>query len=236
VKESSEFYEEEEKTEPTVLTTKKGLNEFAWDMEYPGAADLDGRQILWAGSTDGPKAIPGSYEVRLIIEDETVMSQPFEIVKDPRIETTQDDFEAQFDLHETIIAKLDTTHKTINRIREVRSKLEDIKSEYSKDEQVQKRADAMLETLSEVESELMQTKAESYQDVLNYPIKLNNKLAALASTVSTGDNHPTEQQYAVYEDLADKVDSQFKKVEPILKGELSNMVREIEQETVPIEN
>ena len=236
VKESTEFYEEEEKTEPTVLTTKKGLNEFAWDMEYPGAADLDGRQILWAGSTDGPKAVPGSYEVRLIIEDETVMSQPFEIVKDPRIETTQDDFEAQFDLHQTIITKLDTTHKTINRIREVRSKLEDIKSEYAKDEQVQKRADAMLETLSEVESALMQTKAESYQDVLNYPIKLNNKLAALASTVSTGDNHPTEQQYAVYEDLADKVDAQFKKVEPILKGEISNMVREIEQETVPIEN
>jgi len=236
VKESTEFYEEEGKTEPTVLTTKKGLNEFAWNMEYPGATDLDGRQILWAGSTDGPKAIPGSYEVRLIIEDETVMSQPFEIVKDPRIETTQDDFEAQFELHQKIIAKLDTTHKTINHIREVRGKLEDIKSEYAKNEQVQKRADAMLETLSEVESELMQTKAESSQDVLNYPIKLNNKLAALASTVATGDNHPTEQQYGVYEDLATKVDAQFQKVEPILRGELTNMIQEIEQESVPIEN
>ncbi|MDZ7659427.1 hypothetical protein [Fodinibius sp.] len=164
------------------------------------------------------------------------MSQPFEIVKDPRIETTQDDFEAQFDLHQTIISKLDTTHKTINRIREVRSKLEDIKAEYVGNEQVQKRAESMLGTLSEVESALMQTKAESYQDVLNYPIKLNNKLAALANTVSTGDNHPTEQQYAVYEELANKVDAQFQKVEPILKGNISDMIQEVEQETVPIEN
>jgi hypothetical protein len=82
----------------------------------------------------------------------------------------------------------------------------------------------------------MQTKAESYQDVLNYPIKLNNKLASLANTVGSGDGRPTEQQYAVYEDLAQRVDAQFEKIEPILKGELPDIIQEIEQESIPIEN
>ncbi|NBC26147.1 MAG: glycosyl hydrolase, partial [Bacteroidetes bacterium] len=229
VEESEKFYEEEHDVPSDVLTTKVGLNSFVWNMRYPGAADIEGRQILWAGSTVGAKAIPGRYQVRLIVEDETVMTQDFEITKDPRTDTTQEDFEAQFDLHQTITAKLDTTHKTINRIRELREELGDIKSDYSEDEGVQERADAMLELLTEVEGELMQTKAESFQDVLNYEIKLNNKLAALANTVATGYGRPTEQQYAVYEDLAEKVDAQFKRIEPILTGELSEMTREIEE-------
>ena len=236
VEESEEFYEEEGDVPSDVVKTQEGLNSFVWNMRYPGATDLEGRQILWAGSTRGPSAIPGTYEVRLIVDDETVMSRNFEITKDPRIETTQEDFEAQFELHQTITAKLDTTHKTINRIREIRSELNEIKSDFKDDSEVQKRADDMLTLLSDVEGELMQTKAESYQDVLNFPIKLNNKLASLASTVATGDGRPTEQQYAVYEDLASKVDAQFKRIEPILKGELSNLIEEIEQEAIPIEN
>lgn len=236
VKESDKFHEKEHEVPHDVLTTKQGQNTFVWNMRYPGATDLDGRQILWSGSTAGPTAVPGTYEVRLIVDDEVVMSQNFDITKDPRIDVSQDDFEEQFELHQTIISKLDTTHKTINRIREVREELGDIKSEYADNEQVQERVDAMLNTLTEVEGELMQTKAESFQDVLNYPIKLNNKLASLASTVATGDGRPTEQQYAVYEDLAERVDAQFEKIEPILRGDADDLIQEIKQETIPIEN
>ncbi|WP_171032879.1 VPS10 domain-containing protein [Fodinibius saliphilus] len=236
VKESEKFHEKEEDVSSDVLTTKNGLNSFAWNMRYPGAADINGRQILWAGSTRGPTAVPGMYKVRLIIDGEPIMAKEFEITKDPRIETTQDDFEAQFDLHQTIISKLDTTHKVINSIREIRSELNEIKTDYKNNDKVQERVADIMSTLSEVESNLMQTKAESYQDVLNYPIKLNNKLASLASTVATGDGRPTEQQYAVYEELASKVNAEFKKVEPILEGEVSSLIEEIEQEAIPIEN
>lgn len=236
VKESDEYYEEEGKVPSDVVSTKKGQNKFVWNMRYPGATDLDGRQILWAGSTRGPRAVPGTYTVELLVDGEPVMSKDFEITKDPRIETTQDDFEAQFDLHQTIIAKLDTTHKTINRIREVKSELTKMKKEYSGNEKVQDRIETLMNTLSEAEANLVQVKAESGQDVLNYPIMLNNKLAALASTVATGDNRPTEQQYEVYEDLASKVDAEFKKVEPILRGETSELIQEIEQDAIPIEN
>ncbi|MDZ7756385.1 hypothetical protein [Rhodohalobacter sp.] len=236
VKESENFYEEEHNVPGDVLTTKMGNNSFEWDLRYPGATDLDGTQILWSGNTSGPRAIPGTYEVRLIVDGDVVGSKNFELTKDPRIETTQEDFQAQFDLHQTIIAKLDTTHKTINRIRKVRTQINDVKSDYSGNTEIQERADEMLKVLEEVESSLMQTKAESYQDVLNFPIKLNNKLAALASTVATGDGRPTQQQYEVYVDLAAKVDAQLEKVSPIFDGELPNLIQEIEQRAIPIDN
>jgi len=236
VKASTMFYEEEDKTQPTVLTSKQGLNRFVWNMQYPGATNLEGRQILWAGSTRGPSAVPGRYRVRLIVGDETVGEQPFEIRKDPRIETTQQDFIAQFELHRDIIAKLDTTHKTINKIRDVRGEINDLLEESPDDESVKERAGKIKETLDEVENALVQTKAESFQDVLNYPIKLNNKLAALASTVASGDNRPTEQQYAVFEDLSGKVDAQFKKLEPILEGQFPELVKEVKSREVTIDN
>lgn len=236
VKESDEFYEKPHNVPSDVVSTKQGNNTFEWNMRYPGATNLDGRQILWAGNTTGPRAIPGTYQVQLIVDDEVVGTQDFELVKDPRIETTQEDFQAQFDLHQTIIAKLDTTHKTINRIREVRAQIHEVKSDYSDNTEIQERADAMLKVLEEVEGALMQTKAESYQDVLNFPIKLNNKLASLASTVATGDNRPTQQQYEVFVDLENQVDEQFERLEPIFEGELPDLIQEIEQRSIPIEN
>ncbi|MGD8426918.1 MAG: glycosyl hydrolase [Balneolaceae bacterium] len=236
VKTDTDFYVEKDKTKPTVLSTKKGLNEFSWNMRYPGAQDLEGKQILWAGSTRGPRAIPGTYKLRLIIDDQPVMTQSFEIKKDPRIETSQDDFKAQFDLQQTIIAKLDTTHKTINKIREVRKQIDDVKSKYKNNKKIQQRANELLKTLADVESTLMQTKAEAFQDVLNYPIKLNNKLAALANNVGTGDNRPTEQQYEVFNYLARQVDIQLKKVAPILSGNIPDLIQEVDEKTVPIEN
>ncbi len=235
VKQSDEFYESENGDTPQdVLTAQKGLNTFSWDMSYEGAADLEGTQILWAGSTDGPTAIPGSYKVRLLVDGEEVMQQPFEITKDPRIDTSQEDFEAQFTLQQQVISKLDTTHKSINRLREVRTELNEMMGEDGAlSEQGRETAEAILDELSNIESTLMQTKAESYQDVLNFPIKLNNKLAALANTVGTGDNRPTEQQYGVYEELAAQVDEQLSKLQTILDGEFSNLTGEMD--AVPIE-
>lgn len=237
VQPSDEFYEKPDgDTAGDVLTSKKGLNRFTWDMSYEGATDLNGRQILWGGSTDGPTAIPGTYTVRLLVDDEEVMEKEFEITKDPRIDTTREDFRAQFNLHQEIIAKLDTTHKSINKIREVRAELKEMMSEGQLNEQGKETANAVLDELSNIESTLMQTKAESYQDVLNYPIKLNNKLAALASTVATGDNRPTEQQYGVYEELAAQVDEQLVKLNAILEGDFARITGEVDTEAVPIEN
>jgi photosystem II stability/assembly factor-like uncharacterized protein len=232
VEESDEFYEEEHDVPSDVLTTKSGNNRFVWNMRYPGAENLDGRQILWAGSTTGPKAIPGTYRVQLLIDDEVAGEQTFELIKDPRIDTTQEDFQAQFDLHQNIIAKLDTTHKVINQIRDVRAQINEVKSDNPDDTNIQERADAVLSVLEEVEGELMQTKAESFQDVLNFPIKLNNKLASLASTVATGDGRPTRQQYEVYMDLSAQVDEQFERINQVFEGELPDQIREIEQRSI----
>lgn len=238
VKESPLFYEDEEdQRRSSVLSDKAGLNKFSWDLEYPGVTNLDGRQILWAGNTSGPKAVPGTYKVRFYIGEEMAGEQDFEVMKDPRLtDITQEDLVAQFELVQTINAKLDTTHKAINRIKKVRSEINELMDEAKGNEALQEKAKAMLKAITAIEEELYQTKAEATQDVLNFPIKLNNKLAALKGTVATGFGRPTEQQYAVFQDLGAKVDVQLQKLQAIWNGEYENVLQEFENPSIPIKN
>ena len=142
------------------------------------------------GSTAGPRAVPGTYDVRMYVGDELVGEQEFEVKKDPRLEQiSQEDLVEQFELVQTINAKLDSTHKAINKIRSVREEFRDQMGSLGTDETskaLRERAQSMMKAMTEIEEALVQTKAEATQDVLNFPIRLNNKLAALKSTVATG--------------------------------------------------
>jgi hypothetical protein len=237
VRESKMFYEEEDQTRSSVVANQAGLNKFVWGLDYPDVTQIDGTQILWAGNTSGPDAIPGIYKVRMHIGNEMIAERTFEVVKDPRlVNVTQQDLLAQFELVKTVKAKLDTTHKTINRIREVRKEVNEMMAEANDNEELQEKAKMMLEAMSEIENELIQTKAEATQDVLNFEIKLNNKLAALASTIATGYGKPTKQQYAVYEELAGKVDAQFKRLQAVWDGEYETIIQEFETQGGKIQN
>ena len=69
---------------------------------------------------------------------------------------------------------------------------------------------------------LYQTKNQSSQDPLNFPIRLNNKLAALGSIVGSADAQPTEQSYTLYEELAAQIDAQLRQLNQVLTDDLKS--------------
>ena len=78
-------------------------------------------------------------------------------------------------------------------------------------------AKALTDELTAVEEAIYQTKNRSSQDPLNYPIRLNNKIAALAGVVSQGDNKPTDQAQAVFEELSAALQVQLDRMDAALK-------------------
>jgi hypothetical protein len=70
-------------------------------------------------------------------------------------------------------------------------------------------ATSLTDRLSAIESEIYQVKNQSGQDPLNYPIRLNNKIAALAGVVGGADAKPTSQSYTVFNDLSSQLDRQL---------------------------
>ena len=72
-------------------------------------------------------------------------------------------------------------------------------------------------------------KNESSQDPLNYPIRLNNKIAALAGVVSGAEARPTRQSLEVFRILSDSLAIQTGRLKTALDGSLPPINREIEK-------
>jgi hypothetical protein len=93
-------------------------------MRYPEATRFPG-MILWAGQTQGPKIVPGNYQVKLTVDGQT-MTETFEVKADPRLSATSADYAKQLDLSLKIRDKLTETHNGIIQIRDVKKQIDDL--------------------------------------------------------------------------------------------------------------
>jgi hypothetical protein len=191
------------------LTIETGLNHFDWDLHFPKADKFDGL-LMWWGTLNGPQAPPGIYTARLIVDSDS-LETPFEILLDPRSEGTAADRQAQFDFLLEIRNKLDDTHDAIRQMRSLQAQIASLNSSMDKDqyERVVEEGNRLDSIMKLIVGELYQTKLESNQDMLNYPIKLNNKLAHVASLASMGIYRPTDQMVGVKNDISGKIDIQL---------------------------
>jgi photosystem II stability/assembly factor-like uncharacterized protein len=204
---------------PARVAAKQGMNRFTWDMRYPGARDFPGL-IMWAGSTRGPEAPPGKYRVTLTTAGVT-KTQEFTIKRNPAIPGVTDaDLHEQFKLAKAISDKVTIANEAVLRIRHLKTQLAE-RTARNPDAALKTAAQALTAKLTEVEGEIYQYRNRSSQDPLNYPIRLNNKLAALQGTVESADYKPTDQSYAVFKDLSARLDQQLARLEAIAKSDLT---------------
>lgn len=206
-------------------TVRKGLNRFVWNMEYPPAEDIE-NMLLWGAGTDGPRAMPGRYTATIAVGKDTQQVQ-FEIRMDPRLNTPIEDIKAQFDFHTTVNKKVSEIHKAVKRIRSISKqlsantdRLKDLDSLTAKP--LTKLSKTITDSLQGIEQELVQTKAKAFQDLLNYPVKLNNKIASLASVAASADARPTEQTVALFVELEKVADGYLSQVRDIEKTMVSD--------------
>ncbi len=197
----------ERQAPPKPPTRNAGLNRATWTGRYPGPSKFPG-MILWGANPDqGPAALPGDYLVRITANGVT-KTQPMKIERDPRLpQVTQEDLKKQFDLAMKIRDEVTEANDMVTHIREVRTNLTDAEKKANSDA-LKSAADDLLKKLSAIEEDLYQVRNRSGQDPLNFPIKLNNQIAALGRSVMQGDGAPTAQAYVVFEELTARLKQQ----------------------------
>ena len=225
-------------TKDPKVAVQAGLNRFLWNMRHADAAKIEGEGGTWdafEAQLAGPQVPPGSYRVRLTVAGET-MEAPFEIRKDPRVPTTQADLEAQTALALKVNQKLDETHRTINAIRRLKTQL-DAWEARAKEQGGQARlanaAASLRQKAGAIEQDLVQVKAKSRQDTLNYPAKLNAKLASLGGYVGSADYAPTKGMRDVFDDVAKRTDAQIKKWDALVKSDAAAFDKLVRSSGVP---
>jgi hypothetical protein len=187
-------------------------------MRYPGAKTFNG-MIFWGANTQGPEAVPGTYTIRLNVDGQTYTDK-IQLDKDPRLDNiTVADLKEQFDLALKVRDEVTACNEMVIEIREFKKQMDE-RLKGSNDAALKFALDAFRGSLSAVEEDLYQVRNQSGQDPLNFPIKLNNKIAALGSSIEHGDGKPTAASYEVYDVLTKRLQEQQARLDALVKADL----------------
>ena len=206
---------------PPPVGVDAGHNRFVWDMRYAGATPFPGLIMWGAAPAQGPLAVPGEYQVRVSANGQTA-SQPVRIALDPRIKVTQAELQEQFDLAMKVRDRVSEANQSVITVRGVRDQVNDRleKAKYAERDRARKPVTDALENLkgklTTVEEAVYQVKNRSGQDPLNFPIKLNNKIAHLAGVIEGADAKPTDQTFAAFKELSGELQMELDKLNDAL--------------------
>ena len=209
------------------LSPKSGGNKLIWDMRYPGFKSFDG-MILYSSPNVGPKAVPGTYKVRLTYNDK-VMSQDFEIIKDPRLSNTQNDYLEQFNFLISVRDQVSISNQSIIDIRKIKKDLQYIIDKSSDNKQLTSLINEFSNKLSVIENKIHMTKNQSKQDPLNYGIRINNRLAFLLADSQRGDFPPTDQSIEFFNVIKEELNyelASFNKLLNTYVSQINNMIED----------
>jgi len=133
------------------------------------------------------------------------------VLKDPRTGATDADLVAQFDFLVEIRDAVTAANDAVKTIRNVKYQMAEREKSLRGADSASFAAVAaeLARNMSAVEEELYQVRNQSSQDPLNYPIKLNNKIAALTGHVASYEAAPTAQSRQVFALLKQDLDAQL---------------------------
>ncbi len=198
------------------LQIKSGGNRHIWDMRYEGYKTFPG-MVFYSAPNLGPKAVPGKYKARLTINGQS-SEQEFEILADPRIKTTPEEFKQQFDFLISVRNKVSEAHQAILDIRKTKEDLVYLRKKFADDKIMSDKLKKYEDELTVLENNIHETRNKSSQDPINYGVKLNNRLAFLMVEQGEGDFPPTQQARHVKEEIVKLLDVELKQIKEVMKN------------------
>jgi photosystem II stability/assembly factor-like uncharacterized protein len=202
-------------------STLAGIQRLEWDIRYDRATDFPGL-IMWDATTRGPVAPPGAYQVRVTADGHTG-TQSFAVKREPHLlaDVTDADLQREFQLALQIRDTTAKANQAVLLVRGIRPQIQDRAGKLdSKTGPTAKALEALEKTLTAVETEVYQVKNQSFEDPLNFPIMLNNKIASLQGIVESADAPPTDQTYEMFKLLSGRLDEQMNKLDTAVQKDL----------------
>jgi hypothetical protein len=228
-KEPDALEDDEDRHPSPKPTTKPGLNHFVWNLRYTDATKFPG-MILWAADIQGPQVVPGNYTVEISADGHTE-KQTVTVKPDPRVSSTPEDYRKQLELALQIRDRFSAANQAVVDIRNAKQQLDSYGSKAAP--ALATEATRISKELGTVEDAIYQTKLRAGEDALNFPIRINNKLGALLSTVEDSDTAPTAQSYEVFKELSAQLQVQLDKLQAIDANDVTNFNRMVREQNIP---
>jgi hypothetical protein len=191
--------------------------------------------ILWGASTAGPAAPPARYTVRLTVDDRE-QTKPIVVRRNPRFTDVSDaDLRAQFAFAIRVRDKVSEANQAVIDARAIKREAADRLSKNA-DAKLKEVGDRLTTNLSDVEDDIYQVKNQSGQDPLNFPIKINNRLANLNRVVNSGDGRPIANAPVLLAEYTRQLDVQKGRMQRVVDTDLAAFNAELRRLGLPIIN
>ena len=214
------------------IVVENGLQQFTWNLYHKEIEKPSEDLIFWNGTTSPVLAAPGKYFAKVSIDKDSV-TYPFELIADPNYKVSNADLKAQEQFLLEVAGSFNSIMKALKGIKEIRTQVQVLQKK-TKDSIFQKQSEELLASLKTIEEALHQTKAKSGQDVLNFPIRLDDKLSGVFESAAAGYVAPTKQVREAYTELKAQADLQLKKYEAIKKEGVKALNDAVHKLMIPI--
>ncbi len=221
----SEPLDPEDEKPKKMLEPKAGVNRFVWDLRYaPIQRPKDYFLYFYQDWLDGPMVLPGKYTVKLTADGKSETAT-LELVNDPRVKVLRQDLEKQFAFQMDVRREIQRAYEAVSQIRDIRAQLAAMRGRLPKKAELK----PVLESAADLDTkanaaleELIQPRIQANEDSLQYPVKLDVQLAALAAHASSGhDGAPTAAQYKRFAALKQQLDQQLAAWDTVVSKDLT---------------
>jgi len=180
-------------------------------------------------------APPGVYYAVVTVNNDSVRV-PIQLLADPNYRCSQADYDAQFVFLQQVQGTFNETMKAIKNIRQARSQLKEFVQRQGKTcpKELSALSDSLVKAMTAIEEQLHQTKAKSGQDVLNYPIRLDDKLGGVFDMANSGNMAPPQQAKEVYTVLAQQVEGATRNLQQLLDGGIKAFNAMVKEKGLPV--
>lgn len=202
---------------PQQLPADAGLNRFAWDFRTEALAGVPG--VFVYGDHSGYRVAPGTYKARITYKKQ-VSETDLEILADPKVAATAADWAAQQEYLQRMSDQFNELHKSVNQMRQVKKQIETINESLKaqpESKELVELGKKLSKKIEQWEQYLIEPRSKNFQDVINFPNRLNAEFLQLRSVADTHDPRLTQGA----KDRARDVETQWQGY----KNQLSDLVQ-----------
>jgi hypothetical protein len=147
------------------------------------------QNVFVQGDLRGYKVGPGMYKAKLTANGQS-SEVSFKIKVNPASTTTKEEWMAQQLILEKIDADVKEVHQMVNKMRLVKKQIllqDEILQDNPAAKDLLENGKSLLKKLEDWESQVIETRQKNYQDVINWPSKMNGELLDLKSRIDTNE-------------------------------------------------
>jgi hypothetical protein len=170
--------------------------------------------------------------VRLVADGQT-LTAPVTVSRNPLLSATDADLRAQYAFSRRVRDRVNEANQAVIEIRRVKSQIDD-RLARSKDSTLAARAATLRANASAVEEDIYQVRNQSNQDPLNFPIKVNNRLATLLSMAERGDGAPTTNMPEIFGILSTELGGYLTRLREVWRTDLAATNAELRRLGLPV--